>query len=106
MALRVIAQLAPGATTLTTLVDGKQVSPIHLQSLVVCNRAAASATFRMTIQPTNEALDNKHYLFYDLPIVPNDSFTSSLDIGVQPGDVIKVYASTANLTFTVFGDDT
>jgi len=42
------------------------------------------------------------YLFYDMPIVPNDSFTSALEIGVSLGDVVRFYASTGDLTVTLF----
>ena len=103
MSLRCIAQSAPAATTATTILDGSQQQTIHLRSLVVCNRDATSATFRIWLKLRNEADANKQYLYYAIPIVPNDTFSLALDIGVQPGDVLKVYASTANLSFNLFG---
>ncbi len=105
MALRLIAQAALPATTLTDVIAGSPSGKVYiaLKSILVCNRAALSATFRMSLAINGEADATKQYLFYDTPIVPNDSFTASLDIGLQPGDVIRCYASTANLTVSLFG---
>lgn len=86
------------------MLSGAQLANIHLKSLVVCNRAASSATFRLLLALANADTADKQYLFYDLPIVPNDSFTSALDIGISPGDVLKAYASNANLSISVFGE--
>ena len=74
----------------------------EFRSLVVCNRSGTSATFRMSIAVAAAADATSQYLFYDMPIVPNDSFTSALEIGVSLGDVVRFYASTANLTVTLF----
>jgi hypothetical protein len=102
MALRCISQVATAATTETDLVDGSNVEPLQLKSLIVCNRAASAATFRMRLAKANEAVATKQYIYYDLPIVPSDSFTLALDIGIEPGDKLVVYASNANLSFNLF----
>lgn len=104
MALRCIAQAALAAITETTLVDGSQVQPIHLRSLTFCERGGAAVTFRLRLALGAAAVDNKQYLYYNLPIVPNDSFTLSLDIGMLPGDQLIAYASTANLSINLFAE--
>lgn len=104
--LRNVAQVALAATTLTDVLVGANfgMAGIHLKSLVVCNRSGASATFRLSIALNGEADANKQYIFYDLPLVPNDSFTSALDIGLSPADTVRAYASTANLSVNLFGE--
>ena len=100
MALSIASQTAVPATTLTDIFTS--TGDTEFRSLVVCNRSGTSATFRMSIALAAAADATSQYLFYDMPIVPNDSFTSALEIGVNLGDVVRFYASTANLTVTLF----
>jgi hypothetical protein len=104
MALRCIAQVAPAATTDTVIVDGSQVQPLHLRSLIVCERGAASALFRLWLRVQGAATATKQYLYYDLPVVPNDSFTLALDIGMLPGDILMTRVSTANVSVNLFSE--
>ena len=100
MALSIASQTAVSATRLTDIFTS--TGDTEFRSLVVCNRSGTSATFRMSIAVAAAADATSQYLFYDMPIVPNDSFTSALEIGVSLGDVVRFYASTANLTVTLF----
>ena len=100
MALSIASQTAVGALTLTDIFTS--TGDTEFRSLVVCNRSGTSATFRMSIAVAGAVDATSQYLFYDMPIVPNDSFTSALEIGVSLGDVVRFYASTANLTVTLF----
>ncbi len=101
MALRIVAQ----ATSSASLVDIYTADQdIMLRSLSVCNRAGTAASFRLSVANSGEADANKQYLFYDLPIVPNDSFTSSLEIGLIAGDVVRFYGSNTNMSITLFGE--
>lgn len=104
MALRCIAQVALAAATDTNVVDGTQVGPLHLRSLLVAERGGASALFRLWLRLRGEATANKQYFYYDLPIVPSDSFTLSLDIGMLPGDILMARASTANISINLFAE--
>ena len=100
MALSIASQTAVGAGSLTDIFTS--TGDTEFRSLVVCNRSGTSATFRMSIAVAAAVDATSQYLFYDMPIVPNDSFTSALEIGVNLGDVVRFYASTANLTVTLF----
>jgi hypothetical protein len=101
MALSIASQTAAGAGAAQTIYTS--TGDTEFRSLVVCNRSGTSATFRLSITPSGASNDQpEQYLFYDMPIVPNDSFTSALEIGVSLGDVVRFYASTANLTVTLF----
>lgn len=103
MALRNVAQIALPATTLTDVVSGAGNASINLKSLVVCNRGATSATFRLLVSLSGAVEDVKQYHFYDMPIVPNDTQLYALDIGLMPGDMVKAYASNSNLSLNLYG---
>ena len=99
---KVLAQAAPSATSNTdiyTVGAGKQTV---MSTLIICNRSTA-ASFRIAIRPDGGTLANTHYIAYDVPVGANDSTTLTLGLTLDASDVVTVYASTANLTFSIFG---
>ncbi len=101
--LKVLAQSNPSATTLTDIYTVPASTSAVISSIVVCNQAGTSATFRVSIQVANAADNAKQYLYYDLTIPGNDTFIATLGISLAATDVIAIFASTATLSFNVFG---
>jgi hypothetical protein len=99
----VIAQNAPAATTNTDLYTVPAATQIVISTLVIANRAASSATYRIAIRPNGAALANQHYIAYDITVGASDSTTLTLGLTIDAADIVTVYASTANLSFSIFG---
>jgi hypothetical protein len=76
-----------------------------VSTLVVANRAATSATYRIAIRPAGATLANQHYIAFDVTVGGGDSTTLTLGITLAATDVVTIYASTANLSFSVFGSE-
>jgi hypothetical protein len=76
-----------------------------VSTIVVANRAGTNATYRIAIRPAGATLANQHYLAYDVTVGASDSTTLTLGITLAATDVITIYASTANLSFSVFGSE-
>lgn len=102
---KVLAQLAPSATTATTLYTVGAGKSSVISTLVVANRAATAATYRIAVRPAGATLANEHYIAYDVTVGASDSTTLTLGITLAATDVVTVYASTANLSFTAFGSE-
>jgi len=102
---KVLGQSAPGATTATTLYTVPSATQAIGSSLTVANRETAQATFRLAVRPAGASLANQHYVAYDVPIGPNDSVFLTLGLSLAATDVVEVYASTANLSFGLFGTE-
>lgn len=100
---RILGQSAPNATTLSTLYTVPSATQAVVSTIVIANRAASSATYRIAIRPSGAAIDNAHYIAFDTPIGANDSISLTLGITLGATDVISVYGSTANFTFSAFG---
>ena len=100
---KVLAQLNPAATTLTTLYTVPALTSAVVSSLVICNQSATDITFRLSIQIAAAADDPKQYLYYDLPLVANDTFVATIGVTLAASDVIKVYASSTSVSFSAFG---
>ena len=105
--LRNVASMDLTTTSLTDILTASSASRegLVLRSLVVCNRSGASTSFRFAVSTYGAAIANKHYLFYDLPLIPNDTFTSELLIGVTAGDIVRFRAANANvLTVNLYAE--
>lgn len=102
---KVLAQSAPSATTATdiyTVGSGKQTV---ISTITVCNRSGSAATFRIAVRPNAATLANEHYVCYGVSVPPSDTIALTLGMTVDAADVITVYASSADLTFNLFGSE-
>lgn len=100
---KVLGQAAPSATTETTLYTVPAGYSSIINTLYVCNRAASSATFRISISVGGGATANKDYLYYGLALTANNTFTATVGLTVAATDIVRVYASSSDLSFSLFG---
>jgi hypothetical protein len=105
MAKKVLGQSNPAATTATTLYTVPSAKEAVVSTLVIANLSATAATYRIAIRPAGATLANSQYIAYDITVGASDSTALTLGITLATTDIITVYASTANLTFTAFGDE-
>lgn len=97
------AQAALPATTLTAVLTSPIRKAMTVKAGYVCNRDAGATTFRLSFAPAGAADAVEQYLYYDSPIGGNA--TVKLDIvglPLSPGDVLRAYAGTANLSVNIF----
>jgi hypothetical protein len=104
-AYKVLGQVAPSATTATTLETVPSATQVVVSTIAVCNRAATAATYRIAVRPAGATLANEHYIAYDAPLAANNSTFITIGITLAATDVITVYASSANLSFSAFGSE-
>ena len=102
---KVLGQSNPGATTATTLYTVPASTSAVVSTIVICNQAAAGATYRIAIRPAGATLAAEHYVAYDITVGSSDSTALTLGITLATTDIITVYGSTATLSFTAFGSE-
>ena len=105
IAYKVLGQSAPSATTNTTLYTCPASTQVVSSSIVICNRGASAATFRIAVRPNAAALADQHYVFYDSPVLGNETVSVSIGLTIDAADLVVVYASTADLSFNLFGSE-
>lgn len=101
---KILGQVAPSATTETNLYAVPTATAVVVSTLTVCNRGTA-ATFRVSVSPLGATTNPKDFLYYDLPIADNDTFAATFGITLSATDVVRVYASSADLNFNIFGTE-
>jgi len=99
---KVLGQVAPAASSLTTLYTVPGSTQAVCSTISVCN-IGVLATFRIAVRPAGATLANQHYLVYDAAVNANDSFYLTLGISLAATDVISVFSSTNTLSFSLFG---
>ena len=102
---KVLGQVAPSATTATTLYTVPSSTEAVISTIVVCNRSATNRTFRIAVRPNGATLANEHYIAYDVTVGLSDSTTLTLGLTLDAADVLTVYASTTDLSFSAFGSE-
>ena len=102
---KVLGQSNPAATTATTLYTVPSATQAVVSTIVIANLTASSASFRIAIRVAAATLANSQYVAYDVTVGGGDSTALTLGITLGATDVITVYASSANLTFTAFGSE-
>jgi glucose-6-phosphate dehydrogenase assembly protein OpcA len=102
---KVLGQVNPAATTATTAYTVPSATQTIVSSIVVANLAGTAGAFRISVRPTGESQANKHYLAYDATVAGTDSLTLTLGITLGATDVVTVYASSASMSFSLFGSE-
>lgn len=102
---KVLGQSNPAATTATTLYTVPAATQAVVSTIVIANLTSTAATFRIAVRVAGAALANSQYVAYDVTVGASDSTALTLGVTLNATDVITVYASTANLTFTAFGSE-
>jgi hypothetical protein len=102
---KVLGQSAPSATTDTNIYTVPASTQAIISTITVANRSTSSRTYRISIRPDGATLANQHYIAYDVVIGANDTTALTLGVTLDATDVITVYASTADLTFNIYGSE-
>lgn len=102
---KVLGQRATSSATDTNIYTVEAGKQAIISTIVIANRAATGASYRIAIRPAGAAIANQHYIAYGVAIAANDSTALTLGLTLGSGDVITVYASSANLSFGVFGTE-
>lgn len=102
---KVLGQSAPDATTNTDLYTVPAATSAVVSTIVVANRSAADLGYRIAIRPGGATIANQHYIAFDVTVGARDSTTLTLGITLAATDVVTVYASTADSSFSIFGSE-
>ena len=102
---KVLGQSNPSATTATTLYTVPSATSAVCSTITIGNQAATAGSFRIAIRPAGTALAAQHYIAYDTSIPANDVLTMTIGLTLAATDVVTIYASTATMSFNLFGSE-
>lgn len=102
---KVLGQVNPSATTNTTLYTVPSATSAVVSTIAICNQAGGSGTYRIAVRPAGDSLAAVHYLVYGATVAASDSILLTLGVTLATTDVVTVYASSATMSFSLFGSE-
>ena len=102
---KVLGQVNPAATTATTAYTVPSATNAVVSTLSVCNLSTTPATYRIAVRPAGASLTAAQYIAYDASLSSNETVALTLGLTLAATDVVTVYASTANVSFSLFGSE-
>jgi hypothetical protein len=103
-AYKVLAQQATTAS-LASMYTVPAATETIISSIVVANVSASDRTYRITIQPNNATLAQKHYIAYDVVSKANTTTAYTLGITLDATDQVYIQGSTTDLSVSLFGSE-
>jgi hypothetical protein len=101
---KVLGQVIPSATTLTTLYTVPSATQSVGSTLTICNQGS-STNVRVAVRPAGAAITASQYIIYDTAVNANDTLFLTIGIALSTTDVVSVYAGTANVSFNLYGSE-
>ena len=102
---KVLGQSAPSATTNTDVYTVPSATETIISTITIANRSAGAKSYRIAVRPAGASIANEHYIAYDVALAANDTTALTLGVTLTATDVVTVYASTADLSFGIFGSE-
>lgn len=102
---KVLGQVNPAATTATTAYTVPSATQAVVSTITICNQAATAATYRIAVRPAGATLAAEHYIVYGATVPASDSTFMTIGLTLNATDVVTVYASSATLSFNLFGSE-
>jgi hypothetical protein len=102
---KVLGQSAPAATTDTNIYTVPSATEAVISTIFVCNRGSEAATYRIAVRPNGATIANEHYIAFDATVAAEETIAITTGITIDAADVVTVRASTADLSFSVFGSE-
>ena len=101
---KVLAQQAT-TTGLVSMYTVPAATETIISSIVVANISATDRTYRITVQPNNATLAQKHYIAYDVTSKANTTTAYTLGITLDATDQVYILGSTTDLSISLFGSE-
>ena len=107
-AYKILGQMNPSATLLTTLYTVPADNSAIISSITIANldeNAANGAAFRIAANVSGVAVANANYLSYGVNVPGRDAITLTLGITLNAGSIVSVNANSSLLAFAAFGTE-
>lgn len=103
---KILGQQGPSAVTETVLYTVPSLTSTVISTLAICNQSANPATYRIAVRPAADSTTvQKHWVVYGATIDGSDATMLTLGITLAAGDTVRVYSSSATMSFSVFGSE-
>lgn len=109
---KILGQTNPAATTETRAYYVPSLTSTVVSSIAICNMAGTSATYRIAVKASGGAANTAasaapsvDWFVYGATVAASDTTILTVGLTLQADAQIRVYASSANLAFSIYGSE-
>lgn len=102
---KVLGQSNPAANTATTVYTVPSGNSAVISSITICNQGTGNATANINVCVANAAISATNRIVNTVNCVANDTIFLTLGVTLAATDTVRVTASTANVSFNIFGSE-
>ena len=103
--IKILGQLAPAASTYSTLYTVTAGKSAVVSSISVCNTNASQQRVRVHLVPNGGSEGIGNALYYDVLIPANETLGSTMGFTMAALDFVRVYADSTGICFQIFGSE-
>lgn len=100
---KVLAQGFPSATVLTDTYTVGGATQATVSSITVCNQSSTPDVFSVSVAVAGASDTPAQYIYSDIVIPGNDTFTATLGITLAATDVVRCLSQNGTTSFNLFG---
>lgn len=100
---KILGQAYPASGSLHDLYTVPVATSAVLSTLMVCNHGASEVYFRIATAAGGASDSQEQYIYWDVPLSENNTFTATLGISLATTDVVRVYTSSGSVSFNLYG---
>ena len=104
-AYKVLGQVTPSANTLSTAYTVPASNSAVISTITVCNQTASNASYSIAVAKAGAADTTAQYIIRGGVVPAADSIGITLGMTLATTDVVRVNASSASISFNVFGSE-
>lgn len=102
---KILGQNVPSATLSELIYTVPDATQVVVSSIICCNFSAVDDELSIAVVPSGGAVATSTLVYYRLPISMSDTFTATVGITLNAGDMIYVYSQFGGVSFSIFGQE-
>ncbi len=105
MSYKILGSVYPTLATITELYVVPASKETVCSTLKICNQSAVTDAVRVAVNIAGAAVATKAYIYYDLDIPGNETFSLTEGITLATTDQIEVYSTLGTCSFNLYGNE-
>lgn len=103
--VKVLGRAYPAFGAVATLYEVPSTIQAVGSSLMVCNQSSLDTTFTVAVVPLGVDVEEKHYIYFNTPVLANDTYTATIGITLTSADQVRVSSGSGEVSFSLFGQE-
>ena len=100
---KILGQVNPTANTMSNVYVVPGATEGVVNSIIISNQAATNASFSLTVRPSSEALDGKHFIVRGCVVPASDTLTMTLSLTLPADAILAANTNSSSLSFGAYG---